>query len=158
MRRFIDKVERYLIRFIVLGVVAMVVVQGVMTNDSMRFYLSWAERMEGQEVDLADAQAIDTSDQTTTSPNALITISIKDYSALPKAAVLVNGKKSASFNTNQVQLRVRAEDTLEIDSTAYNFPVEYSITDQSANLSFPRQGQAFTGNQSIVMMGKIIVK
>ena len=54
MRKFFDRVERTLIRVIVIALVALVVVQGIMTNDQLRFYLSWSERMEGQALNLQE--------------------------------------------------------------------------------------------------------
>lgn len=161
MRKFFEKVEQSLIRLIVIGLIAVVVVQGVMTNDRVRFYLSWAERMEGQAVNLAEegiAPSPEHASPAAVSPQALLTLGIKDFSALPKAVVLVNGKETDYFKDAQVELRINAQDVVEIDSTAYNFPVEYIVLNRSPNLSYPRQGQVFSANQSMVMVGKIIVK
>jgi hypothetical protein len=72
--------------------------------------------------------------------------------------VLVNGQEYASFDTSKVELKVNPQDVVEIDSTAYNFPVEYQVMSRSPNLAYPRQGQVYTANQSMVMVGKIIVK
>ncbi|HCF50709.1 MAG TPA: hypothetical protein DER60_10525 [Syntrophomonas sp.] len=161
MRNFFEKVERSLIRVIVIALVALVVVQGVMTNDQARFYLSWSERMEGQALNLEEeelAAAPGDASQVAVSPQALLTLGIKDFNSLPKAKVLVNGKEYGFFNGAQVELKVNPQDVVEIDSTAYNFPVEYQVISRSPNLAYPRQGQAYTANQSMVMVGKIIVK
>lgn len=161
MKRFINRVEKYLIRFIVLGVIALVIIQGLLTDDSMRFYLSLGEKMEGQVIELPDNQQVNPEAATgsaATSPYASLTFSIKEFSSLPRAQVLVNGERKAEFNNSKVNLTVMGGDIIEIDSSAYNFPVEYVIEKGSANLGYPRQGQTFTGNQSIVMIGKIIVK
>ncbi|MGI6435214.1 MAG: hypothetical protein ACOX0F_07630 [Syntrophomonadaceae bacterium] len=161
MRKFFKKVEQSLIRLIIVGLIAVVVVQGVMTNDKVRFYLSWAERMEGQAVNLTEegiAPPPEYAASTAASPQALLTLGIKDFSALPKAVVLVNGKETDFFQGAQVDLRINAQDVVEIDSTAYNFPVEYIVLSRSPNLAYPRQGQVFNANQSMVMVGKIIVK
>lgn len=161
MRKIFEKVEQSLIRLIVIGLIAVVVVQGVMTNDQVRFYLSWAERMEGQALNLAEegiAVPPEYASSAVTSPQALLTLGIKEFSSLPKAVVLVNGKETDYFKDAQVELRINAQDVVEIDSTAYNFPVEYIVLNRSPNLSYPRQGQVFNANQSLVMVGKIIVK
>lgn len=161
MRKFINGVEKYLIRFIVLGAIMLVLVQGLMTDDSMRFYLSLGERMEGQVIELPDEEEIlreEAAGPIATSPYATITFAIKEFSSLPRTRVLVNGEPRADFCEQKVTLNVMGGDVIEIDSSAYNFPVEYYIEESSSNLGYPRQGQAFTGNQSIVMIGKIIVK
>lgn len=144
-----------------MGLITVVVVQGVMTNDKVRFYLSWAERMEGQAVNLAEeviAPLPEQGDSGVISPEAWLTLGIKDFSSLPKAVVLVNGKETVFFQDAQVKLHINARDVIEVDSTAYNFPVEYTVLSRSPNLSYPRQGQTFNGNRSMVMIGKIIVK
>lgn len=55
MKDFIDRVEKGLIRFVVISMVILVVVQGFMSVDPIRLYLSWGERMEGEQVQLPAA-------------------------------------------------------------------------------------------------------
>ena len=160
MRKFINRVEKYLIRLITLSLIAVVVSQGLMTNEPFRLYLSWGERLEGQ---LFEYPAIAENPNQTppakvVSPDAVLTIAIEQYSALPKSIILVNGRERARFDDRQVRLDVMAGDTNEIDSTSYDFPINYLITSVSDNLSFPKKEQTYTANQSIVMVGKIIVK
>lgn len=161
MRGFFEKVERILVRVVVIALVAVVVVQGVMTNDQARLFLSWSERMEGQAINLEEesgAAAVKQSPVQAVAPQALLTLGIKDFTSLPKARVIVNGQEYGVFNSAKVELKVSPQDVVEIDSTAYNFPVEYQVISRSPNLAYPRQGQVYAANQSIVMVGKIIVK
>ena len=163
MRRFIAIIEKYLMRFIVIGFVALVIVQGIMTNDPMRLYLSWGERMEGQSIEFPVStgeidQEQNSSSMQVNSPYAILVLSIDKFSSLPNAAILVNGKEIQRFTDNEIRLKLIAGDVVEIDSTQYNFPVEYKVTNISNNLSFPEKGQIFTGNQGMVMIGQIIVK
>ena len=44
----LKRIEKYLIRMVVLSLLLVVVAQGLMTADPIRFYMSWSERMEGQ--------------------------------------------------------------------------------------------------------------
>ncbi|HZK44326.1 MAG TPA: hypothetical protein VFC73_08625 [Syntrophomonadaceae bacterium] len=161
MRRFIKLVEKYLIRSIVLALVLLVLVQGLMTKDSMRFYMSWGERMEGQvieyPVNTTDEKRGDL-DKSVESPYGLISISADKYLSLPKAKLLINGKEVKDFTQNELQFKIMAGDVVEIDSTAYNFPIDYNVSKVSNNLSFPETGQAYTANGTIVMVGKVIVK
>lgn len=161
MRDLFERVERILMRLVVIALVAVVVVQGVMTNDQARFYLSWSERMEGQALNLEEADrgtAPSTPTQSVVAPQALLTLGVKDFSSLPKARVLVNGQEYSAFNSSKVELKISPQDVVEIDSTAYNFPVEFQVISRSPNLAYPRQGQIYAANQSMVMVGKIIVK
>ncbi|MGS0764929.1 hypothetical protein [Syntrophomonas curvata] len=165
-RKIIDRVEKYLIRTILMSLLVIVVVQGIMTHDPLRLYLSWSERMEGQVVEYpvaGDAAGNAGNKQQTDvlkarSPQTGIIITVEDFSSLPRTVVLVNGSEKARFQNKEVKLLLQAGDVLEIDSRAYSFPVKYKIKNTSANLSFPEGGTVYTANQGIVMIGKIIVK
>lgn len=152
--------ERYLIRFIVITLMALVVVQALMTQDSFRLYLSWAERMEGQEISYPVNRS--TGDENTVnrikSPKARVVIAIESFSSLPLTGILVNGQVSKPFSNKEVILMVKGGDKLEIDSSAYNFPVKYRIKEVSDNVAFPEAGNVYTANQGIVMIGNVIVK
>ena len=164
MKRIIDKVEKYLIRIIVLSLLVIVVVQGMMTHDPLRLYLSWSERMEGQVIEYPVAGDAKTANKNkpetlkTASPQAYLVIETKEFSSLPRSIILVNGNEKARFNDKEVKLLLKANDVVEIDSCAYNFPVTYCIKNSSDNLAFPEKEKLYTANQSIVMIGKIIVK
>lgn len=160
MRRFINSVEKYLIRLIVLSLVTVVAVQGLMTQDPLRLYLSWGERLEGQILEypaVADTPA-PVPPREVESPDAVMSIVAEKYSALPRAVILVNGKELTRFTDREVRLQVMAGDIIEIDSTSYDFPIDYHIKSVSENLSFPEKDTVYTANQSMVMVGKIIVK
>ncbi len=160
MRKFADLVEKYLIRSIALSLVLLVLVQGLMTSDTWRFYLSFGERLEGQVIEYP----VNTGDggwgtkTITESPYASLTVHIEKYLALPKAKILVNDKEVANFAQNEISLNLMAGDVVEIDTTSYNFPIDFKISQTSDNLSFPKQGNIYTANQSLVMIGKVIVK
>ncbi len=158
----INKIERYLIRMAVLSLLLVVVAQGLMTADPIRFYMSWSERMEGQSLPApVSAPKVDSASpnmDNVKSPDAVLKISPNNHAALPEAVILINGKARYNFSRDQVTIRLNAGDTVEIDARKYNYPVEFTIASASANLAFPVKGEVFTANQSIVMIGKIIVK
>lgn len=161
MKKFVSRMEKYLIRLVVLSLVVMVVVQAMMTQDQYRLFLSWGEKMEGESINYPVSAAQGTIPEPSAninSPHADMTIAIDEFSSLPRATVLVNGNKSTTFVNQEVHLQVMAGDTVEIDSRYYNFPVNYKIINTSPNLAFPDKGSVYTGNQGIVMIGKIIVK
>lgn len=161
MRKFANLIEKYLIRSIVLCLVLLVLVQGMMTKDPLRIYLSWGERLEGQIIEYPVNTISDEEEETkqlVESPYALMTIAIEEYSTLPQAKIIINGEEKNDFTKKEVQLKVMAGDVVEIDSRAYNFPIEYHIIKVSDNLSFPERSKSYTAYGTIVMVGKIIVK
>jgi len=161
LKKIINRVEKYIIRFAVLSMVLMVIAQGLMTADPIRFFLSWGERMEGENLELPASIAEPESSTTAgevKSPQARFSITVDKFSSLPLAKILVNGKEKYAFTAQPLTVEANAGDTIEIDSTAYNFPLNYKIGSVSTNLAYPQRGQSFAANQTIVMLGKIIVK
>jgi hypothetical protein len=140
----------------------MVLAQGLMTADPIRFFLSWSERMEGQNLELPvsypQPKETPVVVEEPKSPQTMLTIAVDKYSSLPKAKILINGREKFNFSEKQVKIDIMAGDTVEIDSSAYNFPIDYKIVSVSSNLASPSPNQTYTANQTIVMVGKVIVK
>lgn len=160
MKNLINRVEKVLIRLVVFTVLIITVVQGFMTVDPVRFYLSWSERLEGQTIQIPVAghrEYIPVAEEVSWA-QARLAIEAGKFTALPKARILVNGEAKYDFREKKVIIDINAGDTVEIDSTAYNFPIEYEIVEVSSNLAYPERKQTFTANQTMVMVGKIIVK
>lgn len=160
MKNFVERMERYLIRLVITGLVLMVVVQAVMTQDQYRMFLSWAERLEGETLKypVGAVQQNGLSAPVAVSPDAIIVLSVDKYSSLPLTAVMVNGQEKSTFKGRELRLKLKAGDVVEIDTRHYNFPIEFKITNLSTNIAFPRKGQTWTANQGIIMLGKIVVK
>lgn len=169
MKHFMNLVEKHLIRLIVLSLVGLVVVQGLMTRDNFRLYLSLGEKMEGQNLDLpavnnsrngspAEQESSPASAAGVKSPRAVVDISLDKFSSLPRAFILVNDRKYKDFSEKEIRLELNGGDTIEIDATAYNFPVSFKIKGASGNVAYPEINQVFQANQGIVMVGKVIVK
>jgi hypothetical protein len=112
VKRFIEKVEKYLIRSVALIFVALIVVQGLMTHDDMRLYLSLGERLEGQSIDYpVHSQPPQEEMGAVHSPYALLCLSLEEYTSLPRAAVLVNGEEYAAFEQKELELKLLARKT-----------------------------------------------
>ncbi len=168
MKKHINLVEKYLIRIVVLFMVALVVVQGLMTRDDLRLYLSLGERLEGQYIgqpainkspDPAPAvQNEGAGEKNVQSPQARLTISIERFASLPRAVILVNHHPYREFTEKEMSLELAAGDIVEIDTTFYSFPVSFLIKETSSNVAYPEKNQVYNANQGIVMVGKIIVK
>ncbi|MGI5921422.1 MAG: hypothetical protein ACOX6I_06770 [Syntrophomonadaceae bacterium] len=161
MKRFVDKVEKALVRIVVLGLVLMVMVQALMTREQYRLFLSWGEQLEGQSINFP----VNSTQMDITEPEPVIknsssemSISIVGYSSLPKSIIMVNGYKVGNFADPTISFTINDGDVIEIDSRYYNFPIDYKITGISDNVSYPVKGREYTGNQSIVMVGKVQIE
>jgi len=158
----LGRIEKYLIRWAVVSLLLVVVAQGLMTADPIRFYMSWSERMEGQSlpapVNASKIESSSVNSPALKSPDALISLASGNNVVLPQAKILLNGKPRYAFSRSPVTIKVEAGDTVEIDASSYNIPIEFTISSVSDNIGFPVKGDVFAANQSIVMIGKVIVK
>ncbi|HBI27929.1 MAG TPA: hypothetical protein DDY25_09395, partial [Peptococcaceae bacterium] len=110
-RRFIERLERWEKRlqvFVVLLFSLLIVVQLLMTKDPIRFYLSFAEQMEGIPVSEHNLAVTDPGRQEVGS----VKVKICGHFVLPQAAIYVNGQKVADFQEREVLLSVRAGDEI----------------------------------------------
>jgi hypothetical protein len=157
----LDLVEKYLIRLAALSVLLLVLVQGLMTSDPIRFYLSWGERLEGQTISFPVNATEQTLIEEMNRPglsSGLVRISTGKYASLPRAGIMVNGKIKKYFDRQIIEIEVRGGDKISIDSTFYRYPIAYEITACSNNLAFPCKGQTYVADQSVVMIGEVVVK
>jgi hypothetical protein len=63
--QMLNRGEKILVRFLILSLVLLVIAQSLLTSDPMRFYLSWAERLEGEPI----SEWSEPSSKRTLSPN-----------------------------------------------------------------------------------------
>lgn len=157
-----DEIGKRAVRLLIFSFVALVAVQGLMTNDGIRFYLSLGERLEGQMAVLETAAITEPGEIleipcSTSSPGSIY-LELVDYTCLDRVRVLINGREMGRMSSSRVKLYVTAGDVLEIDTQAYNHPITLKITSVSSNLAFPEEGMTFTSDQAVTMVGKVRVK
>ena len=107
MKNFMNRVEKGLIRLIVLTIMVMVAVQGLMTVDPIRFYLSWGERMEGQTIQMPVTSTRENAApgaEDAISPQARVIIEVGKFSSLPRAKILINGQEKYNFSAKRVTI------------------------------------------------------
>ena len=139
---------------------ALVVVQGLMTNDNIRFYLSLGERLEGQEVTVPTAVTgeLEEIEEIPARPSRKFLSELQDYTSLDKVRILVNGQEMGRMSESRVKLYVTSGDVIEIDTQEYNEPITLKITSVTPNLAFPEDGMTFTSQRAVTMLGKVAVK
>lgn len=160
--KIMDEIGKKLVRFLIFGLVSLVLVQGLMTKDNIRFYLSLGERLEGQKVAVpatvtGDPGDIEEIPCTTSSPGSFV-LALEDYSSLDKVRLLVNGQEMGRMSSNRIKLYVTLGDVIEVDTQAYDHPVTLKITNVTPNLTFPQEGMVITSQQALSMLGKVQVK
>ena len=153
-RRFIERLERWEKRlqvFVVLLFSLLIVVQLLMTKDPIRFYLSFAEQMEGIPVSEHNLAVTDPGRQEVGS----VKVKICGHFVLPQAAIYVNGQKVADFQEREVLLSVRAGDEIIIDGTAYLCPIVFQVSETSNKVCWPQVNHQVTTDASRVSLGQV---
>jgi len=138
---FIEEVEKYLIRAIVVGVILIVLVQTFFLQDPMQLYMSFSEKLN-QEVTDFDRQypeARATSGQV--AAFSTVTIRLENFSSLQKAKLLINDSVVADFRDKQVTVRVNPHDVLSIDGSYYTHRLVFKIVSASKNVAQPKTGR-----------------
>lgn len=161
MRRFLERIERIILRLAVLSLVAVVLTQGVIAVGSLRWTLRWSERLEdipvGYVVQPAAYQG-SREENITLWPPVMITFGISPFSALPQSRLLVNGVERARFSQPVVVVSVNPGDMVEVDSRYYRFPVTYTVDSGSSGLISPQPGRTYTAQQNVVILGRVVVQ
>ena len=156
-----DRIERLLMQMIVLGLVALVLVQTFHTNAQLRRILSYADRMEG--VDWATALDQPRTVQSVPQDEAAIavarprvqpsiTIVLASQRSAPGVKLLVGGKVAGDFTGGSVTAAVTPGTELAIDARSHNGPLRFWIV-AAPGLSQPRPGQEWTAQGNILRLG-----
>ncbi|MFY9141214.1 MAG: hypothetical protein WBJ83_01195 [Thermacetogeniaceae bacterium] len=154
MRRFFQRLEHWEKRLQLLLVILfslLVILQVVMAREPFRFYLSFAERMEGIPWPQGSSMVTKFAGQAV----GEVKIELCNYIIHTKAAVYINDKKAASFEDREVLLTVRPGDEIIVDGTAYPYPLTFQVSAVSENVSWPPLNQQVTTKGSQVSLGKV---
>lgn len=123
-----SKMERWLLRVVVLCSVMLVTVQWFMHDPAVRV-------ISKTNVDLRES----IHDQHTNLEH-LVTFQLMDYATLPNATVLVNGLKKGSFTHKYVTVPVNDGDSLAIDVESYNRRISFKIIETYGSVKWPSSG------------------
>jgi len=141
--RLVQKVQYLLLGLMVCGFSLLLGMQLLLTQDSWRQKLPQTLRYEG-----AAYEATLPVEEEQNELFGHIVLSLADYTALPQAAVVINGSVAARFNTEEVTVRVTAGDHVIIDSSAYNQPIRVRLLRSSVNIATSLPGTVTTQNGS----------
>lgn len=172
---WLDRIGGWMLRLAVLSLVALTVVQLLMTSDPFRFYLSFAERMENRRQEEAGgginppeaAPVLSPTDNVSAesyvSPaapagKANLTLKLANFESLPEAIVRVNGRVAGDFRKRMLTIEVGQGDIIEIDTSSYSSLVEFVITDASPSLLYPRASSRLSCESERVLLGPVKIR
>lgn len=149
---YITLVEKTLFTFVVLSFAMLSFVQVLLTKESWRNYLNFSNRLESQQIVIAEDQTDAMVASAGINDSGRVTLQLKGYYSLPKAYVLVNGREVKNFTSASVTFIVRAGDIVEIDGTYYSKPFQVNVTGVTDNLLIPAKDAVFFVNKDIVSL------
>ncbi len=153
----IEKSEKVLVKIMILAIICLVAAQSILSTNSMSFYLSWAERLEGQpfqEWSNSSARVMESE----SGLFAHMTIELKDYSSLAKAKLLINGQETADFRNKRVTVKIYPEDIISVDGSFYRRPLKFEIVEISSNIKEPSLHQNIETNDNVASFVQVKFK
>lgn len=148
-----ERVERFLLRLVVLSLVALVGVQSLLAYGPFRPYLSYVDRLEGLE-----GQPVMLKSNGGGSGGWDLTITLVSQPRAPRALLLLNGKEAASFERAEVTLKVKEGDLVEVDGTLYRNPLQFRVTATAHEILEPAAGLEVVTRRSVELVGRIRAK
>lgn len=86
-----------------------------------------------------------------------VILQLTNFSTLPKARVLVNGKVQGDFSHPFVTIPVTQGDLLEVDVSYYDHPVAIKVLDATQDVHQPVKGRVYTGQRTVLLIGQVQV-
>lgn len=150
----LEQWEKWLQVVLAVSFAFLVILQVFMTQDPLRFYLSFAERMEGvpwpggePAVTLPVQKRV-----------GKVKIKLCSYFSFPGVVVLVNGREVAGFQDKEVTLHVRSGDEIMVDGSAYACRLIFQVTAVSRDVCWPPADYLVTTDASRVSLGKVRIE
>lgn len=137
------KLEKLLIRLVILCAVVLVVAQSIVVKDPMHRVIGY--------VNLEDVITSPAANQQLVAGEPTITLYLKDYYSLPKMYVLVNGETVGQFSDRYVSFQVHDGDLIQLDATFYDYPVKVQVLTTSEEIIYPPEDKTvkITGISSL---------
>jgi hypothetical protein len=156
-RHFFERLERWekgLQVIVVLLFSLLVFFQMFMGKEPIRFYLSFAEQMEGVPLSSQDLAVTSLRQKEV----GEVKLKIDSYFILPGAAVYINGKKAAGFQEREVLFPVKAGDEIVLDGSAYPYPITFQVSAVSQGVCWPPVNYRVRTDTSRVSLGKVRIE
>ncbi|MEG6616257.1 hypothetical protein V6C27_07445 [Peptococcaceae bacterium 1198_IL3148] len=142
----LDKIEKILIRMVVVTAVTLVVVQALVVDEPFNTVMARV--------------GTDTEPTATTVhwSEPRITLYLENYSALPHMSVLVNGNEVDVFDDRYVTVPVQHGDRVELDGTFYQQEIKVRVLNISDQIEEPLVDKQVIINSNVVSVCTVEIK
>jgi len=128
------------------GLLLIVLIQFLMTDDHIRSALNMTEKNEGISLN------------TYLSEKGYVTIEVIDKEQAKNSYILINGDPIANFTNKFVEVEVKQNEILEIDSTKESEPIYFKITNTSDNVIEPQKTTIIYTDKNIKKICMVVLK
>ncbi|MGB9678582.1 MAG: hypothetical protein ACPL3A_01110 [Thermoanaerobacteraceae bacterium] len=128
------------------GLLLIVLIQFLMTDDNIRSALNMTEKNEGISLN------------TYLSEKGYVTIEVIDKEQAKNSYILINGEPIANFTKKFVEIEVKQNEILEIDSTKESEPIYFKITNTSDNVIEPQKTTIIYTDKNIKKICMVVLK
>ncbi len=156
-RSLSEKVERFLMHVVIIGLVALTLVQTLHTNATARRMLNLVEGLEGIPWEQVTAWTNDRERATPVAsmvPPIVLTVVCVTNRSVPEARLLVNGRSVGTFKDGSVSVTVLPGQSIEIDASQTSTLLSFRVVGPSDLIS-PVLGSSVTTNRSVSALGVI---
>lgn len=141
-----DKVEKFLIRMVIVTAVTLVVVQALVVDEP--FSTVMARVGADTEPTVTDAHWSEPR----------VTLYLENYSTLPHLAVLINGSKVDVFDDRYVTVPVQDGDKIELDGTFYQQEIQVKVLNISDQVKQPAIDEEILVSEDVVPVCVVKIK
>jgi hypothetical protein len=143
------RVERIIVKAVVIGVLSLIVFQAIMLNETARVFLNYATRLEGGPLEETGIL----------SSGGRLIIKLENREEYPQALLLVNGEPVAAFDKKELEVNVRNNDLIEVDATKVKDEYLYiSVVGVSDNIIQPSIGLKIKAKNKIQIISRVKLK
>ena len=146
---FNKRIEKLLIRAVLIGMLFLVTFQFIMLNESARVFLNYATTLEGDSLE----------DSGILTKEGSLYIMLESEYLIPKAKLLQNGEPVATLDTREVKISVRNNDVLELDASKSGDEfVLVCVVGISDNVLQPSVGLRVKARNKIELISRVKLK
>lgn len=155
---FMTFIEKSLFSLIVLALATMSIAQILLTDETWRNYLNFANRLESQKIFISDWPQVESAAGTDLKNVGWITLKLEKYHTLPNAYILVNGREVRRFTTDTVIVPVREGDIVEADGSSYSKSFAINVAAVTDNIDTEIQNSTLTVSHDVITITEVKLK
>ncbi|GAB6098472.1 hypothetical protein JCM16358_03510 [Halanaerocella petrolearia] len=156
LERMIKKIERVLIRSIIIGFILIVAVQIILTNPNLKNSLI-------SKVPMVDEFLVVKKEPNFNAPakkvfsiqNEYATLSLQNGLRLSEVKLLINDQVVDNFKNGEVKFKIEPGDIVAIDARGYKKGLWFKATDLSTSVSIFKEQQQFWIKDEYKVLGQI---